>query len=311
MSWYILWRSLEQPVLGMKKLGTAVKGYASLDKRPLPNIADVSFMPVVLAVADSLRQPLYEGLSLQRAVLACCTHQQAGQVISERRPLVAVLDCADDADFGLVFARKIKTEAAEMPLIFVTEVSSEEIVTEAFRIGVRDFLKKPFEISRLSESIEYLINIRGASQEKRNPFFLNKSDEREDIARVHTVPKNLLNVVRFIESDLSSDFSLELLAKKAFVSKFHFCKVFKRHFGTTPLKFVNHKRIGRARELLLRSDFNVTQTAIEVGFQDSSSFAKHFKKMTGFTPMEYRSFYSQLGDGMPQGVTPLDDLRSA
>ncbi len=254
--------------------------------------------PLVLAIADSMRQHFYGDVALAQATVATCTYQQSLQFVRESRPLVAVLDCGSDVDFGLALARRLKAEDAATPIIFVTEVSSEDIVIEAFRSGIREFLKKPVDIGRLTESIEYLLTIRGTSQERRRPFPLSIAADGTDAERCRpAIPENLQNVVRFIASNLSSDLSLDLLARKAFVSKFHFCKVFKKHFDMSPLKYVTHKRIERARELLMRSDFNVTRTAFEVGFQDASSFAKQFKKVTGFTPLTYRSFSSETEGG--------------
>ena len=287
-------------MISMQNYRTETAGALSLAESPLQHIEGSSLQPMVLAIADPAQKPLYGTISLRRATVAHCTFQQSLQVVKERRPQVAILDCGPNADFGLALARRIKTEEAAIPIIFVTEVSSEEIVIEAFRTGVREFLKKPIEIGRLSECIEYLLNIRKASQEKRIPFSRGINSERADAVRYRpTIPKNMLNVVSFIESNLQSDLSLDLLAEKALVSKYHFCKVFKKHFEMSPLKFVAHKRIERARELLLSPDHNITDTAMEVGFHDTSSFSKLFRKMTGFTPMAYRSFYRQLGKKRP------------
>ena len=287
-------------MMKMEKYETALSGGLSLADGPLQDFQDASFRPMVLTITDSAHQRLYRNISLKRADLASCSYQQSLRVVREQRPLVAVLDCGANVDFGLALARRIKIEQAAIPIIFITEVSSEEIVLEAFRIGVREFLRKPIEISRLSESIEYLLNMRTASQEKRLPFSLCRSNELKDAARFRPpIPKNLLDVVCFIEFNLSSDLTLDLLAKKALVSKYHFCKIFKKHFGMSPLKFVVHKRIERARDLLVTADCNVTHAAMEVGFHDTSSFSKYFKKLIGCSPLTYRSFCSQLGDRRP------------
>ena len=290
-------RRTDYMVIAMGNYRRKASECVSLADRPAEHKEFASFSPMVLAIADSVRQPLYRSISLKRASLDSCTHQQSLRVLKERRPLVAVLDCGTNVDFGLALARRIKTEEAGVPIIFVTEVSSEEIVIEAFRIGVREFLKKPIELSRLSESIEYLLNMKIASQEKRLPFPLSNSDECAHAARFKIpVPKNLCDVVSFIEANLSSVLSLDLLAKKAMVSKYHFCKVFKKHIGVSPLQFATQRRIERAKDLLVHSDCNVTLTAMKVGLNDTSSFSKHFRKATGLSPLAYRSFYRQLGN---------------
>lgn len=108
------------------------------------------------------------------------------------------------------------------------------------------------------------------------------------IAVTSDKPQNLLQVIAFIEGNLWSSMELGSLAKKAHLSKFHFCRVFKRHIGMNPMKFVAVLRIERAKELLTSNDKTVSLVANEVGFRDLSNFIRQFKKITGMTPTMYR-----------------------
>jgi AraC-like DNA-binding protein len=101
-------------------------------------------------------------------------------------------------------------------------------------------------------------------------------------------PQNILDVVAFIEANLWSPLELNLLAEKAHLSKFHFCRFFKRHIGMNPMKFVASLRIERAKELLKQDGLTVSSVANEVGFKDISNFIRQFKKATGVTPTTFR-----------------------
>jgi AraC family transcriptional regulator len=72
------------------------------------------------------------------------------------------------------------------------------------------------------------------------------------------------------------------------MSKHHFCRVFKRHLGISPLQFFIRMRVERAKELLKNRALSVSMVALEVGFNDISNFIKHFKKVTGITPSAFR-----------------------
>jgi AraC-like DNA-binding protein len=104
-------------------------------------------------------------------------------------------------------------------------------------------------------------------------------------------PRNIQDVVAFIEANLWSPLELNLLAEKAHLSKFHFCRFFKRHIGMNPMKFVASLRIERAKELLKQDGLTVSSVANEVGFKDLSNFIRQFKKTTGVTPRTYRGTY--------------------
>lgn len=101
-------------------------------------------------------------------------------------------------------------------------------------------------------------------------------------------PGNINHVIGYIEENLWSPLDLGNLAEKANLSKFHFCRTFKRHVGINPMKFVNVRRIERAKDLLMKSQLSVSLVASEVGFRDLSNFIRQFKKHTGVTPTMYR-----------------------
>jgi len=101
-------------------------------------------------------------------------------------------------------------------------------------------------------------------------------------------PSNILQVVARIEENLTSPLELEDLARTAQLSKFHFCRTFKRHIGMNPMKFVASLRIERAKRLLARKGVAVSAIAEEVGYRDVGNFIRQFKKLTGMTPTMYR-----------------------
>jgi AraC family transcriptional regulator len=83
------------------------------------------------------------------------------------------------------------------------------------------------------------------------------------------------------------------MAREAGLSRFHFCRYFKKFTGMTPKKFLCRLRLEKARILLSNPEKRISEIAIEVGFDDLSNFIRHFKKYTGFTPGSYRKeFYN-------------------
>jgi AraC family transcriptional regulator len=95
-------------------------------------------------------------------------------------------------------------------------------------------------------------------------------------------------VVEFIEEHLAEEISLTALAELADLSLYHFARAFKQSFGAPPHRYHMARRIDRARNLLQRSALSVTQIGIQIGFRETSSFTRAFRKFTGLTPTEYR-----------------------
>ena len=95
-------------------------------------------------------------------------------------------------------------------------------------------------------------------------------------------------VVEFIEEHLAEDISLAALAQLVELSLYHFAHVFKQSFGVAPHHYHMARRIDRATTLLQRSTLPVTQIGIQIGFRESSSFTRAYRKFTGVTPSAYR-----------------------
>jgi AraC family transcriptional regulator len=95
-------------------------------------------------------------------------------------------------------------------------------------------------------------------------------------------------VAKFIEEHLAEEIPLASLAKLVDLSLYHFARAFKQSFGAPPHRYHLARRMDRARSLLQRPALSVTQIGIRIGFRETSSFTRAFRKFTGLTPTEYR-----------------------
>ena len=95
-------------------------------------------------------------------------------------------------------------------------------------------------------------------------------------------------VMEFIEAHLTEEISLTALAEVADLSLFHFARAFTQSFGVPPHRYHMARRMDRARSLLQKPALSVTQIGIQIGFRETSSFTKAFRRFTGLTPTEYR-----------------------
>lgn len=100
--------------------------------------------------------------------------------------------------------------------------------------------------------------------------------------------KKLVRVLDLIESDLSENLSLAVLANAAGLSEYHFLRMFKKSTGVTPHQYVINQRIERAKELLKKTDMTITEIAYLLGFSTPAHFTHHFKRKTGVTPSKLR-----------------------
>lgn len=104
-------------------------------------------------------------------------------------------------------------------------------------------------------------------------------------------PKSyLLNQVitakKFIDKNYSNEISLDDIAGAAFISKFHFLRLYKKYYGKTPYQYLTEVRIIKAKELL-KAGHSVSETCYLLGFNSLSSFSILFKKLGGSSPSDF------------------------
>lgn len=103
-----------------------------------------------------------------------------------------------------------------------------------------------------------------------------------------TKHKKVDEVASYILNNYTAKISLDSISKHFFISKCYLSRVFKEVTGFTVNEYINIHRIQNAQELLLNSDYNISEIADRLGFDSVSYFEKVFKKYTEASPLKYR-----------------------
>lgn len=110
-------------------------------------------------------------------------------------------------------------------------------------------------------------------------------------SKIEMEDNRIAKTVLYIRKHLNEAIELEKLAEISCLSKDHFIRLFKKELGTTPLQYINQKKIEKAQLLLITEELAVKEIAFQLAFDDYSYFNRLFKKTTGVTPQEYRRLY--------------------
>jgi AraC family transcriptional regulator len=93
--------------------------------------------------------------------------------------------------------------------------------------------------------------------------------------------------IAYIEDNPDRAISLGELAGAAGLSRFHFSRVFKRHLGVSPARYVERSRIEQAKTLIVNARMSLAGIAQAVGFADQSHFSRRFRLHEGRTPATF------------------------
>jgi AraC-like DNA-binding protein len=101
-----------------------------------------------------------------------------------------------------------------------------------------------------------------------------------------------------IDRDFAEPLDVPALAREAYTSRAHFVRSFKKAFGETPHRYLQRRRVERAKELLRNTRLTVTEVSLAVGFRSLGSFSTAFRQLVGESPLAYARRW-RSGDAPP------------
>lgn len=97
--------------------------------------------------------------------------------------------------------------------------------------------------------------------------------------------KKIVEMIHYINENLSKDLSIESLSARFYLSKYHMMRKFKVETGYSMHQYILEKRILAARNMILSGSL-ATEASVECGFKDYSTFSRAYKKLLGQLPSD-------------------------
>ncbi|ERK31552.1 helix-turn-helix transcriptional regulator [Clostridium intestinale] len=95
--------------------------------------------------------------------------------------------------------------------------------------------------------------------------------------------------IEYIEDNLDNKIELKELADKAFLSKYHFHRVFHSVVGEPVAEYIRKRRLKEAASELITTDNKIVDIALKYQFSSQEAFTKAFKRIYGVPPREFRT----------------------
>lgn len=96
------------------------------------------------------------------------------------------------------------------------------------------------------------------------------------------------DAMQYIEQNACKNVSVEEIATRVHLSKYHFIRLFKNDTGLSPKQYLLECRLIQVRKLLIGTDLPIGDVAEACGYGSQSYFNRFFQKVEGVTPGEYR-----------------------
>ena len=99
-----------------------------------------------------------------------------------------------------------------------------------------------------------------------------------------TVDPKIAEGVQLLEQSYLENLPIATYAAASHLSVNGFRALFHKQFGTSPVKYRNHLRLERARELLLEGSLSVAEVAYASGFENLGYFCRYYRQVMGEAP---------------------------
>lgn len=196
---------------------------------------------------------------------------------------------------GFTLLEKLKQDHRylHLPIIMLTALARQESRLKALRIGVDDYLLKPFQEEELLARIQGLLRNHRARAEAQQEVLEAEHAAPADEATAPSINQEDLEwLARLEERTLAllpnTNFTVDTLADELHTSRRQFYRRVSQLTGLTPNQYLQEARFQAARQMLEQKRYaNVKTVAYEVGFKDTRYFSKQYKQRFGRLPSEY------------------------
>jgi AraC family transcriptional regulator len=157
----------------------------------------------------------------------------------------------------------------------------------ALRSAVR-LLTRAYRLIRTDKSDARNCFLRAAALLQARQDLLERPTGCLAGAKCVLVPWQMTRVQRFIDANLNLKIGTQDLASLVDLSSSYFARAFRATTGETPRAYLIRRRIERAKELMVETDFSIVQIACDCGFADQPHLTKLFTRIEGLSPGAWR-----------------------
>ncbi len=295
------------PVAVADGLPASVQHMADVDVTPVQDIGIVgandagaavahvpdASKPTVLVVEDKaeLQEYLRMILAEKYQVVTAENGQVASEWLLQQRtnglPLPAIIlsDLMMPVMDGYQLLEKLKSDDAtrHIPVIMLTARVDVQDKLKALRIGVDDYLLKPFDEEELMVRMENLLK----NQLMRLAYRAMEAEPAEKTPLLSAADRTWLETFEaYIRRHLASDLlTVSELARQFTMSESTLLRQLKRLTGLSPLQYIQEVRLHEARTLLENGTYNsIAQVALKTGYDDPRYFSRIFRQQFGKSP---------------------------
>jgi two-component system, response regulator YesN len=219
---------------------------------------------------DILRDFIKPHLERVDEVICAYDGTEAFDIIISVKPNIIVTDIKMHVLNGIELIKKVRALEHYHPFIMIISSYSDfEYARDALKLNVTDYILKPIDPDELIDKINACLKNES----------VKVSIDHEDIFE---------KVQKYLSENLRKPLRLKEIAHQFHYNAAYLGRLIKDKTGQFYSDYLLKLRVIKAQSLLVNTNQTIHKIASEVGFRDSEYFTKRFKRLTGYTPTEFR-----------------------
>ncbi len=244
-------------------------------------------LPHILIIEDNKDVAHYiaSGLIDQYEIIFAQDGEEGIEKAFDKIPDLIITDVMMPKADGFKVCEVLKNDerTSHIPVIMLTARTFEKDKIKGFAHGADAYLTKPFNQNELLIRIEQLILLRKKIQKKfqKTGFLININSPKEE---------NFINkCISAIQQNLGDEnFRSAQLSFSVNLSESQLYRKLKAVTNLSTAVFIRDVRLRSAKEMLQKTDKNISEVAYSCGFSNPDWFSKSFKEKFGYTPSDFR-----------------------
>lgn len=178
---------------------------------------------------------------------------------------------------GQVFRR----EPTERDFEIVAKMFTDEANPDWLKKARKAYFETPVVTAERFQAILQLLSVFAQ--------YLADFASRHVIATSKTEPEPVATAKQFVQAHVEEPITLAQVVEHVHVSRFYFCKLFKKATGMTLTEYVCRVRVEKAKTLLVDPSLRISEVVFAAGFGSIPRFNSVFRRYVGMAPTEYRA----------------------
>jgi ligand-binding sensor domain-containing protein/signal transduction histidine kinase/CheY-like chemotaxis protein/AraC-like DNA-binding protein len=208
-------------------------------------------------------------------------------LVRKNLPDIIISDVVMDGLSGIELCWQIKqdTSLSHIPVILLTGDYTPELKLQGIEAGAVDFIPKPFEKDLLIARVNGILKIKSELQH----YFYSEITLKTDTRTISEIHKDFLyQCIAVIEGNLQDpDFDVKRISSEMGMSYSSLLKKIKSITGQSVNGFIRFIRLRKSAELMIHTNCNVNEAAMQVGINDIKYFRAQFYKLFEINPSDF------------------------